>query len=196
MSGVRSGPNTTYETSKGGTCETDFELGKAALAVLEAAWPMPLAFKELFERAVLRLRQTGVQCEDDADSRETLCGFLLRLYGAGVVEFRVSLPPVAGSVSERPVASPVARWQAQHGNFVASLFHVAVKVEDEIGRCLLSSLDGSLDRSALTEKICQLLESKNAFVESGGDVAAARHKVELDLERNLNKLAQIGLLTG
>jgi SAM-dependent methyltransferase len=196
VSGVPSGAKTTYETPKGGTCETDFELGKAALAVLGMTWPMPLAFEGLFERAVLRLRQTGVECEDDAESRKTLCGFLLQLYGAGVVEFRVNLPPVTGCVSERPVASPVARWQAQHGNFVSSLFHIAVKVEDEIGRCLLLSLDGSPDRNALTEKICGQLESKNAFVVPDGDVAAARRKVELDLERNLNKLAQLGLLTG
>ena len=71
-----------------------------------------------------------------------------------------------------------------------------MKIEDEIGRCLLSSLDGSLDHDALLEKIWQLLKSKKALVVQDNDEAAARLKVKADLDNNLKKLAQMGLLVG
>jgi hypothetical protein len=103
-------------------------------------------------------------------------------------------PPTARVISERPVVSPLARWQVQHGSFVTSQFHIAVKIEDEIGRCLLSSLDGTLDRNALLEKLWQLLKSINALNHQGHDETILRRKVQTDLENNLEKLARLGLL--
>ena len=58
------------------------------------------------------------------------------LLGLDRARYGAAVTPMARKASERPVASPVARWQAQHGNSVSNLFHVAVKVEDEIGRSL------------------------------------------------------------
>jgi hypothetical protein len=71
-----------------------------------------------------------------------------------------------------------------------------VKVEDELGRCLLSSLDGTMDHSALLEKVWQLLKAKDALALTDGDETAARRRVKLDLERNLKQLARLGLLVG
>ena len=76
------------------------------------------------------------------------------------------------------------------------MFHIAVKVEDEIGRHLLSWLDGTLDRKALLERVWFLLESKKALVVPNGDETAARREIELSLENNLEKLARLGLLVG
>jgi hypothetical protein len=73
---------------------------------------------------------------------------------------------------------------------------MAVKVEDEIGRCLLSSLDGTRDRNALLEKLWLLLKSKDALVLADGNEAAARAKLGQELENNLIKLARMGLLVG
>jgi hypothetical protein len=186
----------SYQTPKGARCETDFALGKAALAVMEAAWPMPFSFDDLLNQATMRLRQEGFPDENSGQSRESLPGFLLELYTAGVVEFRAGLFPIARTVSERPVASPIARWQAQRGDLVTTVFHITVKVEDEIGRSLLRWLDGTLDRKALLEKIWDLLKSRDALVMPDGNEAAARQELEQKLEENLARLARLGLLVG
>lgn len=193
---LRPGVHCTFETPKGSKIETDFALGKSALVRLGSIWPRPLPFDELLQKALADLKQAGVTDNSDGQPQERLRGFLLQLYHGGMVEFRTSLPPIVHTVSERPMASPVARWQVQKGQFVTSLFHIAIKVEDEIGRGLLSWLDGSLDHSALLEKIQNLLESKNALLPSPGDASAVRRKLEQELAQNLAKLARLGLLVG
>lgn len=185
--------NVVFETPKGAKVETDFPLGKAALVALEENSPAPMPFDLLLKSATARLNESGISV-DTHSARNGLCGFLLRLYTSGTVEFRTSSPPLSRTAGEHPLTSPVIRWQVQQGNNVTSLFHVAVKIEDEVGRCLLSSLDGHHDRAALAEKIWQLLNSKNALPGSGDDEAAARSKIASDLESNLAKIAKIGLL--
>ena len=189
------GATVTYETPKGAKCATDFVLGKAALAALEKNWPTPVSFRELFREA-LRNTRPRTDGGNDARTSETLSAFLLDLYSAGIVEFRAAKPRMVGEVSERPAASPLARWQVQHGDFVTSQFHTAVKVEDEIGRCLLSSLDGTQDRNALLEKLWLLLKSKDALVLADGNEASTRTKLGDEMENNLIKLARMGLLVG
>jgi hypothetical protein len=140
------------------------------------------------------LNQAGLAGEIDERSRERLRGFLLQLYSAGVVELRTSLPPAAWTAGPKPAASPVARWQIERGNFVTTLLHSAVQVEDEVGRSLLQWLDGTLDRQALLEKLWLLLKSKDALRIPGGDEAAVRRQLQSELETNLAKLAKLGLL--
>lgn len=188
--------NMSYQTPSGARCETDFALGKAALMVMGAVWPMPFSFDDLLNQAIMRLRQEGFSDENSGQSREGLPGFLLQLYSAGVVELRAGLSPIARSASEQPVCSPLTRWQAQRGDVVTTAFHITVKVEDEIGRSLLRWLDGTLDRSALLEKIWDLLKSRDALVLPDGNEAAARQDLEQKLEENLAQLARLGLLVG
>jgi hypothetical protein len=73
---------------------------------------------------------------------------------------------------------------------------MVVKVEDEVGRSLLSWLDGTLDRQQLLEKLWSFLKSKDALILPHGDEAAGRREIELNLEQNLQKLARYGLLMG
>lgn len=184
----------SYQTPKGAKCETDFALGKAALAVLGTIWPTPLSFNELLDQSRSRLQQEDAFDESDGQAGVRFSSFMLQLYGAGVVELRASLPPFARRASERPVASPIARWQAQHGDVATTVFHTGVKIEDEIGRSLLAWLDGTLDRKALLEKIWQLLKSKEALILPDGNENAARQDLATKLEQNLEKLARLGLL--
>ncbi len=193
---LRAGVSCVFEAPKGAKVETDLPLGKAALTVLETVWPLPLPFEELFLQATQALKQEGMPAEDNPAAREALRGFLLRLYGAGVLEFNLTMPAVARSAGERPVVHPIARWQAQRGDVVTSLFHIAVKVEDEIGRNLLCWLDGTVDRNTLVERLGLLLKSKNAPAAVGVDEAARRKELELKLNNNLEKLARLGLLMG
>jgi SAM-dependent methyltransferase len=187
------GVNCVFETPKGGSCQTDLPAGKAALSILGAAWPTPLPFDELFRLVCQRLAREGL-VEDAEASRQRLCQFLLRLYAGRSVEFHTFVPPMARQAGERPVAHPVARWQAGHGDLVSSLFHVTVRVQDEIARSLLIWLDGTLERKALLEKLWAFLQTKKSQALPSDDEAAARRDLEANLDKNLEKLARLGLL--
>jgi len=191
---LRPGVKSKYRTPDNAQCETDLPIGKAALAVLGQLWPAPVPFRELLDQANLRLAQEKLAVQSEPGSSSCLAGFLLSLYSAGVVNFHTFRPPLTLTPAERPTASPVARWQARQGPVVTTLLHRAVKVEDEVGRALLQWLDGSQDRPALLEKVWLLLKSRNALVIPEGNEGLARTEVGQALEKNLHKLASLGLL--
>ena len=155
-----------------------------------------MPFPELLEQSLNRLQGAASFDRTDPAHQERLGGFLLQLYSAGIVDFRAHNPAIARTVSERPVASPVARWQARQGRFVTSLFHVAVNIEDEIGRQLFAWLDGNHDRPALQTKLWDFLKAQGTLNLPGQDETALKRKLESDLDNNLVKLAQSGLLIG
>ena len=188
------GATNNYRTANGARCTTDFSLGKSALEVLGKHWPAPVPFEALLHTAQTGLRKQGKSAATDKDDADRLAGFFLELYGAGVVEFYAHPPSVSREVNERPLVPPLVRWQAQRGHLVTTQFHMTVKIEDEIGRCLLSCLDGTRDHPALVEEICNMLKSKSALRDS--DENAARRAIETELQENLKKLARMGLLAG
>ena len=188
---LQRGVNQVFETAKGAKCQTDFPAGKAALGALGAVWPMPVHFSELVADVTQRLRARGISEDSNTDRSRELADFLLRIYEGGVVEFRTWLPPIARSISERPMTSPLVRWQAKRGDFVTSLFHLAVKMEDEIGKHLLVSLDGTRDSNVLLEELWALIKSRGAFQ---GTEKAARDELQINLRKNLEKLSRMGLL--
>ncbi|HEV2211513.1 MAG TPA: class I SAM-dependent methyltransferase [Verrucomicrobiae bacterium] len=191
---LRPGVRCVFENPKGAKCQTDLPMGKAALEILGSQWPFPLAFTDLVREIQQRLAQAGLTLDSAPVSREELCEFLLELYAGGVVEFRTWLPAIAPEPGLRPMVHPLARWQAQHGTWVASLFHLAVKVEDELGRMLLCRLDGTLEGPALKQAVWEFLRAKNALALGAGGEAEARRAMEAQLEQNLGKLARLGLL--
>jgi hypothetical protein len=88
----------------------------------------------------------------------------------------------------------LARWQAARGQFVTTAFHLTIKLEDAIGRKLLTALDGTRDRTALVEELLPLLQSQSPLPPDQAD--AMRHEIKSKLEPNLETLARLGLLIG
>jgi SAM-dependent methyltransferase len=133
---------------------TDHEELKTALTRLGAAWPHALPVAEL--------------TSDDA-VREAL----LQAYAMHVVQLHVWAPALATEPSERPVASALARLQAARGTRLTNLLHASVEVPDELGRRLITLLDGTRDRAALLRELRRPAD---------------------ELERSLDGLARIALL--
>jgi hypothetical protein len=188
------GVSCTFETPKGARFETNLAVGKAALVALAAAWPQSLSFDQVNDQAARRLRDAGIAATDPGVSSDHAAEFLLRLYGAGIVEFRTVLPPLVSVLSERPTACPVVRWQAQRGELVSSLLHTGVRVQDEIGRRMLGWLDGTRDRKALVEELLRWFTSNKPAL-AGGNIEM-RRGLDLALDKNLATLARMGLLVG
>ena len=78
----------------------------------------------------------------------TLATDLLYGFAVGLIELHAGPSPFAARAGERPVASPLARWQARAGRPITSLRHAVLQL-GELPRQLLLALDGSRDREAL-----------------------------------------------
>jgi SAM-dependent methyltransferase len=131
-----------------------------------------------FERAAERWPAAVWVRELEETDRSVVCEALLGGYAANLVSLHASPPRLAHRPGERPAASPLARRQAADGEFVTTLRHRSVRLEDELGRRLVTLLDGTRDRAALAAEMRPY----------AGDA------VEAALERSLDGLARLGLL--
>jgi SAM-dependent methyltransferase len=194
---LRPGATLIFERGKGPRAETDYALGKAALLVLPHPGPGGLHFQELFDHATSALVEATVSPDAPGQTPDDLASFLLKLYGAGLVELRSTRPPGARSISPRPVVSELARWQSARGECVTSLFHRTIRLEDDIGLRLLQVLDGTRDRTAVVDALVEFVKSKGVASAAGTplDDRSLRQRIGGELDANLVKLLQMGLLT-
>jgi SAM-dependent methyltransferase len=149
-----------FEGPGGSTLTTDQPSVIAALERAADAWP------------------GAVWVRDTDGDREAVCDALLRGYAANLLQLHAAPPRLAHRPGERPEASPLARLQAAEGEFVTSLRHRSVRLEDDLGRQLVTLLDGTRDRAALAAEMRP---------HAGADVEAG-------LGRSLDGLARLALL--
>jgi methyltransferase-like protein/SAM-dependent methyltransferase len=128
---------------------TDHPVTKAAMLYLTRIWPQVVPFETLLAEACDRLNEVP---HDIAADAQILGANLLKAYGYSdnLVELHVYAPHFVVEVSERPVASPVARLDAEKRGPVTNVRHERVRL-NEFSYYLLPYLDGSRDRAALLE---------------------------------------------
>jgi methyltransferase-like protein len=143
---------------------------KAALELLEATWPATVPYPELVERS------RDLAASSSPTDGSSLGAQLLRLYlSGGPVELHVVAPMFVREVSDRPRASPLARYQALQGDVVTNLRHEPVQLSD-VERFTIRLLDGSLDRAAIAAALEDAIR-RGALVPS-----RARNEVGDDLD--------------
>lgn len=116
------------------------------------------------------------------------CDVILRLFNAGMLDVRFVPPPTTPSVAAsryRPVASPLARWQAYNGaKSLTNFFHMEVQPSGDSLFAVLLLADGTRNRAAMLRDLAKLYPSdKQAALENAVD-------------QHLEDLRQYGLLTG
>lgn len=99
---------------------------RVALALGEV-FPLPLPFEDLIPYA---------------GGESALCEILFALVMSGFADLHVFDFPCQESVSERPRASRLVRYQAARSGAVTSACHFTIEL-DEVGRRLVSLLDGT-----------------------------------------------------
>ncbi|HTI33761.1 MAG TPA: class I SAM-dependent methyltransferase, partial [Miltoncostaea sp.] len=154
--------------SRGASMSTDHRLAKAAMFHLAAKWPRAVALPELAREGRAILGDAPDSGHDatggPAPDVPALCDILINAYAAGVVELFTCAPSFTLEVSDRPTASRVARLQAERGDdFVATLRHGTLHLEDPLARHLLCLLDGTRTRADL------LREMQGAIAALGAD---------------------------
>lgn len=136
--------DSTFVDSRGRAVQAEGSLLAYALQYLHSIWPRAEFFPTLLLQAqLLRVDSGEKKLAGDEDAFELLLA-IWKLAGAGMLELRSEASPFATALSERPVASPLARLQAVDGIEVTNRKHEVI-VLDEASRTLLLLLDGSRD---------------------------------------------------
>jgi SAM-dependent methyltransferase len=160
----------TFVTPEGFSMTTNEPLAIAAMGALAGAWPRPVEFQALLERASAA---AGPQASRELVAAR-LRSVLLQAYLARIVGLQGCAPPLAAAAGERPLASPLARAQRAAGlPAVSSLLHGNVRLEDELESRLLPLLDGTRDVAEL---------------------AGALEASDEEISEGLGRLAAVGLL--
>jgi SAM-dependent methyltransferase len=164
-----------FELSQGRSLTTNHPLVKDVLCFLASRWPGSVP--------VAGLPLGGYPAEDAAD-------MLMHLVEAEAIELRQQPPRVATAISERPVASPLARCQLSIGlTMVTNQRHQSIDLPDETGRALVSLLDGTRDREALVAAMGRVAPGPEG---TPADPAA----IERSLQVSLQEMLRLCLLVG
>jgi len=135
-----------FRTSEGVAATMAHPLVRAALHAMIEVRPAGLSFDALAERTQERMNGGG------NFSRETLADAMLRCAMVRLVDLTMSPPPCTTSLSARPVASPLARFEAHSESMVTSLVHAAVNLSP-FDRFVLRQLDGSRDEPTVVDAV-------------------------------------------
>jgi SAM-dependent methyltransferase len=163
----------TFEGPTGSTLTTDHPLVIDALQRAASAWPAAVWVRDLF----------GPEAGDA--ERSALCDALLRSYAANLVALHVHPPRLTTTPGDAPRTSALARHQAREGDVLTNLRHASVRIEDDLGRRLVTLLDGTRDRASLAAQL-------RAFLLDRGEPVPAELAEALD--RSLQGLARLALL--
>jgi methyltransferase-like protein len=186
-----------FRTREGGSIVTDRPMMKAVLSLLGRSWPRALHFEELFAA----LRDIAPAKEGDSDENvRALCELLLGGYAAGVLELHTWAPEVVAEISERPIASPLARYQFLHGRKLTTLWHGSMNLAEDLSRPLFGLLDGTRNIAALAEALLGMVQSGKAVLFHDGapmtDTGLIRAEIEAKLPLTLRGFARAAMLVG
>lgn len=160
---------------------------REALVALRRQWPQSVAFDDLARSTAAAL---GV--EPGAVARSLGLSFLRLYLSARLIELHVAPPAFVPTVSERPVASPLARLQAESAADVTSLRHETVRLGN-LDRFLLRRLDGTAARADLLADL-RALAAEGSLSVDGVTAADLPAELEERLGVALARLASAALL--
>jgi methyltransferase-like protein len=132
---------------------TDSPSVKAILHSLSDIWPRAVSLDELLTMVRSRLGPlVNAGAALGEEGRKRLAEVLLRCYFANFVELHIHVPHFLTEVSERPLASALARILTEEEGPLTNLRHRSIDV-NEFDRFVLRLLDGSRDRRVLLEEL-------------------------------------------
>jgi len=176
------GPMKFQHRSSDVNLTTSIPLVKAAVSYLAEVWPASIAYLELLSQASKRLKLAPFSGPEQvkADS-EALGKSLLEFYLSGIAELRCRPDVFTVKPGSKPLASVVARAQAEMGyRLITNLRHES-GMPDDLTRQVLRLLDGTNSREDLLSKLQKMLKD-GTLVTSGGPDAT---KVPAELRRQL-----------
>ncbi len=140
----------TFRAPDGAAACIDDSAAKAALELLAGRWPASVELEALLRDARRRAGRTG---RPTPLERREFAAFLASGHASGLVDLHTWEPPMTTAVSDRPVASALARVEIGHGSRVTSLRHRPVDLDDPVAAAVLARLDGDRDFETLRKDV-------------------------------------------
>lgn len=171
-------------------------IAKAVVTMLAQWWPMPFPFQALCDAAAERL---GLGVGNAERVQDVVGTWVLGTYtSSNILELSVTPPSFTVTPGAKPVASPLARRQAQAGKLVTNLRHEQLSLGDA-ERYMVTVLDGTVDRPTLAERLGDLVEkgvlSARKNDQPVTDMALARQVVAESVDPLIQLLARSALLS-
>jgi cyclopropane fatty-acyl-phospholipid synthase-like methyltransferase len=193
------GAEETFASGSGAELTTANPLARALLWYLIESQPQRIPFEKLVTEVECRARQgLGFVPKPDQDFASDLADFVWLTYSAGLLDLHVYVPPFATKVSERPVASPLARVEARDGDVVTTLHHRSLRLGDSVQRGLVMLMDGTRDHDALRKDLLKLFESGALTLLDGdkpvSDMQMVEKRIAAETENLLGGLARMAVL--
>jgi methyltransferase-like protein len=149
------GPEKFVSLSAGSAVVTD-PFQKTALAHLGANFPRAIPFSELVR--VVSQQSTPRNLPVTPENARALASILLQGYLHRFVGLHLRVPDVVSRVTPKPIAWPMSRAEALKGDIVTNTRHAQIRLP-VFSRCLITLLDGTRDREALTAALLARIEN-------------------------------------
>ena len=183
-----------YAHPHGSTVRVSDPLHRAALEILNEAWPGRLPVRELAHQA----RDRAGSDVPDALALGLVAKLVLDCFAADIAELRLDEQRYVTRPGARPSSTRLARVQAATGPVVTNLRHETVTMVD-ISRSTLRLLDGSRDREQLVRDITERVLAGELSLEHEGVAVTDRERIArlaaATLDEVLDDLARRALLT-
>ena len=185
----------TFEGTDGAQFSTDHPLTKAAFHYLLDVKPQRIPFIQLARQAAASRNMTQVINQDAGVMAANLLHAFT--YSLSLIQFHTFIPPMSMVVSERPLATTYARFQARHFPNIGNLTHGRVQL-DNFSRLVLAQLDGQTNHAALLDFLVELVEtgkiSSPSIRSEPKSLEELRKMLGEQLEVTLQEFAELGLL--
>jgi methyltransferase-like protein/trans-aconitate methyltransferase len=187
-----------FKTPSGAWSKTDFPMTKAALAVLRSTWPKAMSLNTLIKNAQQLLQEKLNNYEiDPVKDRELLGEDLLHCFAGNVVEFHTWQADFVTALSEKPLASSLAAYQANQGLPIVNQRHESIDL-DPISKELLKVMDGTRNYETILNYLAdRAMDGTFVLKKDGKRISGEtklRHALETAMEDLCQKLAKWALL--
>ena len=181
-----------FHAADGNGFVTEDRLIIAALDIVHENRGNPLRFRDLVRRARERMYAYMIPDTTLDEDASKLAQTLLQFYSRSpnMVDFLLAEPAYVTTLSERPIASVYARYQAISSHMVTNQRQNRVQLGPN-ARALISMLDGTNDRPALIDGLRRLTLKPEGVSDS--EHAA---KMADEVDRLMNQFRESALLVG
>jgi methyltransferase-like protein/2-polyprenyl-3-methyl-5-hydroxy-6-metoxy-1,4-benzoquinol methylase len=190
-------PETFRVSDQGATMTTNHPILKSALVEMARARPKMLPFDVLFDRIWANLEPRHGELPSAEQARHYLCDSWVRGFTVDLVSLNVHPPRFTLEPGEAPVASPLARLQAEQGERLTNLQGRTVE-PDAFDRIVLRLLDGAQSRSqviaAVKDRVASGELSLSYEGRPVGDPDKIDQAVRFMFDASLRRLAAMALL--
>jgi len=193
------GAEETFRSGNGTELSTANPLGRTLLWYLIESQPQRIPFEKLVGEVESRARRSlGYVWRPEQNVAREIADFVWRMYSAGLLDLHVHIPPFATEVSERPVASPLARLEARQGDLITTLHYRILRLGDPLQRGLVMLMDGTRDHEALKRDLLEIFKSGVLSLQDGdkpvADMQMVEKRIAAETEDVLRNLARVAVL--